>query len=46
MLQGTGTSDNVIHSRVLGNVLYLMASMTTTRETLSGVEKIVKDAMR
>lgn len=45
MLQGTGSADNVIHSRVLGNVLYLMASMTTTRETLSGVEKIVQEAM-
>ena len=33
----------VVHSRVLGNVLYLMAAMTTERETLGVVEaKVVK----
>ena len=28
----------IVHSRVLGNVLYLMASMTTDCETISAVE--------
>ena len=35
----------VIHSRVLGNVLYLMAAMTTTRETLETIEEKVFTAL-
>ncbi|KAK5126352.1 hypothetical protein LTR85_010588 [Meristemomyces frigidus] len=35
----------VIHSRVLGNVLYLMAAMTTSRETLEVVEEKVFAAL-
>jgi len=36
---------DLIHSRVLGNVLYLMASMTSTKESLSSVEEVVKKAL-
>nr|POF15286.1 bifunctional dethiobiotin synthetase/7,8-diamino-pelargonic acid aminotransferase, mitochondrial [Quercus suber] len=35
----------IIHSRVLGNVLYLMAALTTSAETLSGVEAKVLAAL-
>ncbi|KAK4540853.1 hypothetical protein LTR36_008795 [Oleoguttula mirabilis] len=35
----------VIHSRVLGNVLYLMAAMTTSRETLEVIEEKVFTAL-
>ncbi|KAL1977162.1 hypothetical protein VTN31DRAFT_21 [Thermomyces dupontii] len=34
-----------IHSRVLGNVLYLMASMTTKRETLREIEVLLRRAL-
>ncbi|KAK4497392.1 hypothetical protein PRZ48_011843 [Zasmidium cellare] len=40
-----GVDNGVIHSRVLGNVLYLMAAMTTTEETISGVEERVLEAI-
>ena len=47
LLKGEGVEvDGVLHSRVLGNVLYLMASMTTTRDTLAGIEDMVTKAMR
>ena len=36
----------VIHSRVLGNVLYLMAALTTSPETLMGIEEKVLAAIR
>ena len=36
-----GDSESRIHSRVLGNVLYLMASQTSEREELLGIEKSV-----
>lgn len=35
----------VIHSRILGNVLYLMAAVTTTRDTLEIVEEKVFAAL-
>jgi dethiobiotin synthetase/adenosylmethionine--8-amino-7-oxononanoate aminotransferase len=34
-----------IHSRVLGNVFYLMASQTSKTETLVGIEKLLEDAL-
>jgi bifunctional dethiobiotin synthetase / adenosylmethionine---8-amino-7-oxononanoate aminotransferase len=34
-----------VHTRVLGNVLYLMASQTTTRETLGAVERLVRSVL-
>ncbi|WEW58247.1 hypothetical protein PRK78_003715 [Emydomyces testavorans] len=34
-----------VHSRVLGNVLYLMASLTSRRETLSRIEKLLRRAL-
>lgn len=47
LLAGNGAEvENVLHSRVLGNVLYLMASMTTTREALAGIERTVSRAMQ
>lgn len=42
---GKPGEDWVIHSRVLGNVLYLMAALTTTRETLEVVEEKVFTAL-
>lgn len=44
LLQNTRLSERVIHSRVLGNVLYLMASLTTSRQTLADVEGLVDEA--
>ncbi|KAI7192363.1 PLP-dependent transferase [Hortaea werneckii] len=43
----TGASGEqwVIHSRVLGNVLYLMAAMTTKKETLEIIEEKVFTAL-
>ena len=46
LLAGTAGADQVIHSRVLGNILYLMASITSTQETLRGIEKTVTSALR
>ena len=45
LLRGGLGSESVVHSRVLGNVLYLMASMTAEKETLAEVEKQVRRAM-
>lgn len=41
-----GGEDWVIHSRVLGNVLYLMAAVTTTPETIRGVQEKVLGNLR
>lgn len=41
----TAPDPPVIHSRVLGNVLYLMGAMTSTPETLRGVEETVLRAL-
>lgn len=45
LLLGTGKGDSVIHSRVLGNVLYLMTALTTHGETISGIEETVLEAL-
>lgn len=37
--------DNNVHARVLGNVLYLMCSITSRRSELGHVEQLVKDAL-
>ncbi|KAK6005481.1 hypothetical protein QM012_007123 [Aureobasidium pullulans] len=39
------SSENAIHSRVLGNVLYLMASMTTSPDTIASIQRKVQAAM-
>ncbi|THY36279.1 PLP-dependent transferase [Aureobasidium pullulans] len=39
------SEENAIHSRVLGNVLYLMASMTTTPETIASIQRKVQTAI-
>jgi dethiobiotin synthetase/adenosylmethionine--8-amino-7-oxononanoate aminotransferase len=36
-----GTPDFKIHVRVLGNVLYIMASQTSKPETLQNIEKLL-----
>lgn len=33
------------HSRGLGNVFYLMASQTSTRETLQSIERLLLDVL-
>ncbi|KAF2766319.1 onanonoxo-7-onima-8-eninoihtemlysoneda [Teratosphaeria nubilosa] len=45
LLAGSPGEDWVIHSRVLGNVLYLMAAMNTGRETIEAVEEKVFAAL-
>lgn len=46
LFAGVGQAgEPVIHSRVLGNVLYLMGAMTSTPETLRGVEETVLKAL-
>lgn len=37
-----GTGEFNIHSRVLGNVLYLMASTTSSAESLRELEGVVR----
>ncbi|KAI5300719.1 hypothetical protein KEM56_002244 [Ascosphaera pollenicola] len=39
-----GENDNV-HARVLGNVLYLMCSITSRRKDLEHIEQLVKEAL-
>jgi dethiobiotin synthetase/adenosylmethionine--8-amino-7-oxononanoate aminotransferase len=34
-----------VHSRVLGNVLYLMASQTSDRKTLGAIEELLSRAL-
>ncbi|KAF3892786.1 Dysfunctional dethiobiotin synthetase/adenosylmethionine-8-amino-7-oxononanoate aminotransferase [Trichophyton interdigitale] len=43
LMAGEGSFN--IHSRVLGNVLYLMASVTSTREVLSKVETLLRKSL-
>jgi dethiobiotin synthetase/adenosylmethionine--8-amino-7-oxononanoate aminotransferase len=45
LFTGGQSGEPVIHSRVLGNVLYLMGAMTSTPETLKGVEETVLRAL-
>lgn len=40
-----GGMDWNVHSRTLGNVLYLMASQMSKRETLRPIENIVRAAL-
>lgn len=39
-----GSEDFKVHSRVLGNVFYLMASQVTERKTLSAIEQLLLEA--
>ncbi|KAK4456716.1 putative Adenosylmethionine-8-amino-7-oxononanoate aminotransferase [Cladorrhinum samala] len=41
LLRGS-KNDGSVHSRVLGNVLYLMAGQTTTEETVRRVERLIR----
>jgi dethiobiotin synthetase/adenosylmethionine--8-amino-7-oxononanoate aminotransferase len=43
LLEGNG--EFKIHVRVLGNVLYMMASQTSKVETLRGIEKLLLDTL-
>ena len=45
LFAGGQAGEPVIHSRVLGNVLYLMGAMTSTPETFKGVEETVLRAL-
>jgi dethiobiotin synthetase/adenosylmethionine--8-amino-7-oxononanoate aminotransferase len=45
LFSSSQAGEPVIHSRVLGNVLYLMGAMTSTPETLKGVEETVLRAL-
>ncbi len=45
MLLGISDGGFVVHSRVLGNVLYLMASMTSKPESLAAIEKTLVKAL-
>ncbi|CAK3968817.1 Bifunctional dethiobiotin synthetase 7,8-diamino-pelargonic acid aminotransferase, mitochondrial [Lecanosticta acicola] len=46
LLAGKEGDEEVIHSRVLGNVLYLMTALTTPEGTIEGVEERVLEALR
>jgi bifunctional dethiobiotin synthetase / adenosylmethionine---8-amino-7-oxononanoate aminotransferase len=46
LLQDREGKGWVVHSRVLGNVLYLMASMTSSKESLKIIEAEVLEALR
>jgi bifunctional dethiobiotin synthetase / adenosylmethionine---8-amino-7-oxononanoate aminotransferase len=43
LLEGNG--EFKIHVRVLGNVLYMMASQTSKVETLRSIEKLLLDTL-
>jgi len=45
LLAGPEGAAQVVHSRVLGNILYLMASITSTKQTLVQVEGMVEKAL-
>jgi dethiobiotin synthetase/adenosylmethionine--8-amino-7-oxononanoate aminotransferase len=45
LLAGNGQDEAVIHSRVLGNVLYLMAALNTPEKTLHEIQDIVLEAL-
>lgn len=46
LFAGADQHRSAIHSRVLGNVLYLMAAMTTSKETLQDIEETVLNALK
>ena len=39
-----GSADFKVHSRVLGNVFYLMASQVSERKSLLSIERLLLDA--
>lgn len=43
--QGDGSLSFSVHSRVLGNVLYIMAGQKTTQETVEGIQKRILQAL-
>ncbi|KAG8630612.1 hypothetical protein KVT40_002231 [Elsinoe batatas] len=45
LLEGILEFNQAVHSRVLGNVLYFMASLTTTPETISAVQTQIEKAL-
>jgi dethiobiotin synthetase/adenosylmethionine--8-amino-7-oxononanoate aminotransferase len=45
LLAGNGQDEAVIHSRVLGNVLYLMAALNTPEKTIREIQDIVLGAL-
>ena len=45
LLDSDGKNEFKIHVRVLGNVLYIMASQTSKPETLRSIEKILLEAL-
>ncbi|GIZ37873.1 hypothetical protein CKM354_000130400 [Cercospora kikuchii] len=45
LLEVPGADGRVMHSRVMGNVLYLMAALTTTEATLKSIEERVLGAL-
>ncbi|KAK5689125.1 hypothetical protein LTR17_026509 [Elasticomyces elasticus] len=45
LLAGSPGEEWVIHSRVLGNVWYAMAAMTTTKETIESLEEKIYAAL-
>lgn len=45
LLEKAGPHGWVVHSRILGNVLYLMASQTSKMETLRAIEKMLLEAL-
>jgi dethiobiotin synthetase/adenosylmethionine--8-amino-7-oxononanoate aminotransferase len=40
-----GSAEFNVHSRVLGNVFYLMASQTSNPETLAEIERLLTDTL-
>jgi dethiobiotin synthetase/adenosylmethionine--8-amino-7-oxononanoate aminotransferase len=40
-----GSADFKVHSRVLGNVFYLMASQVSERKSLLSIEQLLLDAL-
>ncbi|KAK7697920.1 hypothetical protein SLS57_012536 [Botryosphaeria dothidea] len=44
LLQGDDPAQSNVHARVLGNILYLMGSQTSTAQTLSELEERVLEA--
>ncbi|KEY74577.1 hypothetical protein S7711_07179 [Stachybotrys chartarum IBT 7711] len=43
--RGDGTPSFIVHSRVLGNVLYIMAGQKTSQETVEGIQKLILEAL-
>lgn len=43
---GKGTSSWNAHTRVLGNVLYVMASLTTSQETIEEMQNLLLEGLK